>query len=105
MKTFPWNGNVRELANVVQQMMIFCTGNVITIHDLPPRLFLSEENEPEAEKGEVQLMNKVSELERKWIFKKLMEVDWNQEKASKLLGITRKMLTNRIKKYHLEKTK
>ncbi len=105
MKTFPWNGNVRELANVVQQMMIFCTENVITSDDLPPRLFLNEGNEPETEKGEVRLMNKVSDLERKWIHKKLMEVDWNQEKAAKLLGITRKMLTNRIKKYHLEKTK
>jgi len=105
MKTFPWNGNVRELANVVQQMMIFCMGNVITSDDLPPRLFLNEENEPETEKGEVRLMNKVSDLERKWIYKKLMEVNWNQEKAANLLGITRKMLTNRIKKYHLEKTK
>ena len=105
MKTFPWNGNVRELANIVQQMMIFCTGNAITADDLPPRLFLIEGNEPETEKGEVRLMNKVSDLERKWIYKKLMEVDWNQEKAAKLLGITRKMLTNRIKKYHLEKTK
>ena len=105
LRNYPWNGNVRELANIIQQMMIFCAGNVITINDLPPRLFLSEENEPEAEKGEVQLMNKVFELERKWILKKLMEVDWNQEKAAKLLGITRKMLTNRIKKYHLEKIK
>jgi two-component system NtrC family response regulator len=105
LRNYPWNGNVRELANIIQQMIIFCTGNVITINDLPPRLFLSEENEPEAEKGEVQLMNKVFELERKWILKKLMEVDWNQEKAAKLLGITRKMLTNRIKKYHLEKRK
>lgn len=103
LKIYPWYGNVRELANIVQQMMIFCTANVITLNDLPPRLFSSEGNEPEAEKGEVRLMNKVSELERKWILKKLIEVDWNQEKAAKLLGITRKMLTNRIKKYHLEK--
>jgi two-component system NtrC family response regulator len=105
LKNYQWNGNVRELANVVQQMMIFCTGNVITIDDLPPRLFLREENETEGIKEEIQLMNKVSELERKWIFKTLMEVDWNQERAAKLLGITRKMLTNRIKKYHLEKGK
>lgn len=103
LKIYPWYGNVRELANIVQQMMIFCTANVITLNDLPPRLFSSEGNEPEAEKGEVRLMNKVSELEKKWILKKLIEVDWNQEKAAKLLGITRKMLTNRIKKYHLEK--
>lgn len=88
---------------MVQQMMIFCSGNTITLNDLPPRLFLKNGNEIEEEKGKIQLLAKVSELEKKWLFKKLVEVDWNQEKAAKLLGITRKMLVNRIKKYNLEK--
>jgi len=34
----------------------------------------------------------VSELEKKWIISKLKESDWNQEKAAKLLSITRKCL-------------
>ncbi|MBM4332570.1 MAG: sigma-54-dependent Fis family transcriptional regulator [Deltaproteobacteria bacterium] len=103
LKTYPWYGNIRELANVVQQMMIFCTANVINLNDLPPRLFLNESDVAEEAGQEIQLTNIVSELEKKWIFKKLTEVDWNQEKAAKLLGITRKMLTKRMKKYHLEK--
>jgi DNA-binding NtrC family response regulator len=47
----------------------------------------------------------VSDIERKWIVSKLKETDWNQEKAAKLLGITRKMLTNRINKYHIKPQK
>ena len=36
LKTYPWSGNVRELANVIQQMMIFCKDNHISLRDLPP---------------------------------------------------------------------
>ena len=50
-------------------------------------------------------MKMISDLERKWILEKLKESDWNQEKAAKLLGITRKMLTNRIKKYNIKMPK
>ncbi len=105
LKTFPWPGNVRELANIIQQMMVFCRKNTITIHDLPPHLFLKEGREQVKEGGKIQLMKMVSDLERKWIVSKLMEADWNQEKAAKLLGITRKMLGNRISKYHIKPKK
>jgi DNA-binding NtrC family response regulator len=44
----------------------------------------------------------VSDLEKRWIVSKLEETDWNQEKAAKLLGITRKMLGNRINKYNIK---
>lgn len=102
LKSYPWHGNVRELANVVQQMMIFCTNRVITLKDLPPRFLMIKEKEKEDEQGEINLPAKVSEIEKKWIIKKLMEAEWNQEKAARLLGITRKMLINRIKKYQLD---
>jgi two-component system NtrC family response regulator len=102
LKSYPWHGNVRELANVIQQMMIFCSGKVITLKDLPPRFIMNKESEIEDEKGAINLPEKVSEIEKKWIIKKLTEAEWNQEKAARLLGITRKMLINRIKKYQLD---
>jgi len=102
LKSYPWHGNVRELANVIQQMMIFCSGKVITLKDLPPRFIMKKESGIEDEKGAINLPEKVSEIEKKWIIKKLTEAEWNQEKAARLLGITRKMLINRIKKYQLD---
>ena len=105
LKTFSWSGNIRELANIIQQMMVFCRKNTIGIHDLPPHLFLKEGKEQRKEGGKIQLMKMVSDLERKWIVSKLTETDWNQEKAAKLLGITRKMLGNRINKYHIKPKK
>ncbi len=105
LKTFSWSGNVRELANIIQQMMVFCRRNTININDLPPHLFLKEGLEQGKSKGKVQLVRMVSELERKWIVTKLKESDWNQEKTAKLLGITRKMLANRINKYNIKPQK
>ena len=104
-KTCPWSGNVRELANVIQQMMVLCKGDTITMNDLPPYLLLKEEGMQERKVGKVPLMKMISDLERRWILSKLKESDWNQEKAAKLLGVTRKMLTNRIKKYNIKAPK
>ena len=105
LKGFSWSGNVRELANIIQQMMVFCRKNTVGINDLPPHLFLRDGIEPRKEGGRIQLMKMVSDLEKKWITTKLKETDWNQEKAAKLLGITRKMLGNRINKYNIKPQK
>jgi len=102
LKTYNWPGNIRELANIIQQMMVFCKRNTITINDIPPHLFLKEGGVLEKKEAKIQLTKMVSELERKWIFSKLRETNWNKEKAAKLLGITRKMLFNRINKYDIK---
>jgi two-component system NtrC family response regulator len=102
LQTYSWPGNVRELNNVVQQMMIFCSRNTITVDDLPPSLVLKEGNLEKEKGGKVQLMKMVEDLEKKWILSKLKECNWNQEEAARILGVTRKMLTNRIAKYKLK---
>jgi two-component system NtrC family response regulator len=105
LKTYPWHGNIRELSSVVQQMMLFCNGHSLAVNDLPPHLHFNPMSDPEETGGKVPLTKMVSDLEKKWILEKLKEGGWNQEKTAKLLGITRKMLMNRIKKYHIEKPK
>ena len=105
LKTYPWHGNIRELSSVVQQMMLFCNGHSLAVNDLPPHLHFNPMSDQEETGGKVPLTKMVSDLEKKWILEKLKEGGWNQEKTAKLLGITRKMLMNRIKKYHIEKPK
>ena len=82
-------------------MITFCIGNKISLNDLPPSLFPMEKEVKEVTKGEIDLPKLVSDLEKKWIVKKLEESDWNKEKSRKLLGITRRMLIDRIKKYDI----
>ncbi len=105
LKTFSWPGNIRELANIIQQMVVFCRNHTIRVDDLPSHLLLNVEDGRIERKGKVDLMNIVENLERASILAKLKETNWNQEKAAELLRITRKMLSNRIKKYHLKPLK
>ena len=105
LKGYPWPGNVRELANVVQHMMVFCRGNLISLEDLPPYLTSGEAADLEPATGKIQLMKMVSELERKWILSKLKESSWNKEKAAQQLGLTRKMLMNRMAKHKIKVSK
>lgn len=102
LKTFSWPGNIRELANTIQQMVVFCKKNNITIADLPSHLILNIDDVQVGKKGRIHLMKMVENLEKKTILAKLKETNWNQEKTSELLGITRKMLSNRILKYQLK---
>jgi DNA-binding NtrC family response regulator len=53
------------------------------------------------ELGQIDLTKMVENLEKKWILKKLEEGNWNQQKAIELLGVTRRMLANRIEKYNI----
>ena len=104
LKTLSWPGNIRELANVIQHMMTFCNNNEITMNDLPPSLFSLdklEKEEKETTKGRIDLIKMVSDLEKEWILNKLEETGWNKEKTRKLLGITRRMLIDRMKKYEI----
>ena len=101
LKGYSWPGNVRELANVVQHMMVFCRGNLISLEDLPPYLTSGEASDLGPAAGKIQLMKMVSELERKWILSKLKESNWNKEKAAQQLGLTRKMLMNRMVKHKI----
>jgi two-component system NtrC family response regulator len=102
MGKYPWPGNIRELANLIQMMMVFCRGNRITIDDLPPHIGIQNYVTEEIPKGEINLMKLVGDLEKKWMLAKLEECDWNQEKTARLLGMTRKMLIGRMSKYHLK---
>lgn len=101
MKTLSWPGNVRELANAVQHMITFCRGTRITMNDLPPSLLAGERRDGEVPTGEINLPLMVANLERKWILRKLEESGWNKERASKMLGMTRRMLIDRIRKYDI----
>jgi len=103
MKTLSWPGNIRELANVIQHMMTFCTGNILSMNDLPPSLVSLEKEVNEVIKKEIDLPYLVAELEKKWIVKKLEETGWNKEKSRKLLGITRRMLIDRLQKYNISR--
>jgi len=102
----PWPGNVRELKNVIERAMILTDQEVITPEQLPFELRQSERGE--VVEGDGDLLGPGEDLplesiEKRYISRVLKKMDWNKSKASKLLGISRATLREKVKRYNLSK--
>jgi two-component system response regulator HydG len=95
-----WPGNVRELMNAVERAVVLARSDILTEEDFST---IGEtqgpsseaEREPEPASGRVSL----EEMERATILKTLEETGGNKSEAARRLGITRKTLHKRLKKY------
>ncbi|MHB8880144.1 MAG: sigma-54-dependent transcriptional regulator [Thermodesulfovibrionales bacterium] len=91
LNAYPWPGNVRELENVMERAVILCDSRTI----LPADLSISGPVLTEASKEQPSL----EEMEKDYILKVLKQAGGNQSKASQMLGIDRKTLYHKLKKY------
>ena len=88
---YHWPGNVRELENVIERAVILCESDSIGAEDLSiPH---------EATVAALGTNPSLEEMEKNYILRVLKESNGNQSKASQLLGIDRKTLYLKLKKY------
>jgi Transcriptional regulator containing GAF, AAA-type ATPase, and DNA binding domains len=93
---YPWYGNVRELENFIERLVILRDG-LLTEKDIP------EYFHPEHGKvGFKHLPSFVEATEREEIIKALEKTGYVKSRAAKLLGLTLRQLDYRIKKYNIE---
>jgi DNA-binding NtrC family response regulator len=102
---YRWPGNVRQLENAIERIVVLSGSDLVTLNDLPE--FLRPvgrqlENARSAESSEGMSLDTV---EKDLIVQALRQSGWNQSRAAKHLGITRKTLLYRITKYRIEKGK
>ncbi len=97
---YPFPGNVRELAHVIERALIFSEGDEIQVHDLNlPNV--SSDNLPINLAENLELLS-LDEMEQMHIKQVLDSNDWNREISARALGISQKTLYTKIKKYNLK---
>ncbi len=96
-----WPGNVRELENVVERTYALGAGPVITAKDLPPYLASEPVGTGPPETGVPQRPVRLRDLEVETILRVLRETGGNQVQAARLLGVDRKTIHRKLKKYGL----
>jgi len=99
LKEYSWPGNVRELRNVIERAVLLESENEL----LPEHLLLPEfEAKAEAPGTRVQPDDmSMAAVEKMHIARVLKRVNWNKNKAAKVLGIDRTTLYTKIKRYKL----
>jgi two-component system response regulator HydG len=96
----PWPGNVRELMNSIERAVVLSRSEYLDEQDLPTgaRQDLSEEQvSPAAASLPPDLP--LDEVEKATILKTLESVKGNKSEAARRLGITRRTLHKKLKKY------
>ena len=96
---YNWKGNVRELKNIIEKLVILSKGREITIEDY----FLATGNQenPSVE-GWSSLKKAKEDFEKKLILKTLAETDWKISLAAEKLNIERTNLFKKMKKYGIK---
>jgi len=96
-----WPGNVRELENVVERAYALGAGPVITVRDLHSYLVGEPAAPGPSETGVPRRPVRLRDLEVETILNVLRETGGNQVQAARLLGVDRKTIHRRLKKYGL----
>jgi DNA-binding NtrC family response regulator len=98
-----WPGNIRELRNFCERMVVLHHDQEVDIDDLPMDI-LDPQGETPEEAAPFALPEEgisLDELEREMIRQALDRTHGNRSRAARLLGLTRDTLLYRIKKYAL----
>ena len=101
---FDWPGNVRQLRNVIESMVVVDYDGVLDLDDLPGELAGSAEPAADATDGNLgSLVGKpLEEIERLFIAETLKKTGGNREECRPtMLGIGQRTLYRKIKEYNL----
>ena len=107
---YPWKGNVRELRNFIERLMIMVPGPVITAAEVPPPVNRPQPEPRHGEEGaalsapmsQTTLKEARAAFEREYIKRKLQENDGNISRTADEIDVERSNLHRKIKALKIE---
>jgi len=98
LKTYNFPGNARELRNLMERASVLCQGPEITPADLPSDITLHAQKDNTG----FNLSKNMAKAEKTCLIRALRESNGNRTETSKILGISRKNLWEKMKNYSLK---
>jgi two-component system nitrogen regulation response regulator NtrX len=103
LQAMDWSGNVRELRNTVERLMILAPGPVIGARDVD--LFVGGPGPGAGLSADLLACKTFADFkeaaERAFILQKLRENDWNVSETARILDMPRSNLYKKIEKYEM----
>ena len=98
LSAYTWPGNIRELRNLVERMVVLARGKVLDVKDIPAQV-----REKAIEGGAVRVDAEltVDEMEKRMVIQALEKTGGNRTKAAEKLGISRRTLHRKLNQYEI----
>ncbi|MDN5297892.1 MAG: hypothetical protein PWP51_445, partial [Clostridiales bacterium] len=93
---YNWPGNIRELKNIIERLMILSDGEALSLEELPYELINEEAM------GSRNELSHLEQAEQEVVLRALSKHQWNITKAAESLGISRLTLRRKIDKYSID---
>jgi DNA-binding NtrC family response regulator len=100
LEQHPWSGNLRELANAVERACIQSAQEVIG-----PKEFGALNEQPPSVNEQVLLKDAIERYERTLLVETLQLHEWRIVESANSLGISRKSLWEKMRRYGIEEEK
>jgi len=102
MMRYPWKGNVRELKNIVERLIIMTEGDIINAKDLPEQV-RGEAHIPVPEAKGIKTLKEFRDLaEKDFILAKLEENNWNISQTAREIDTPRSNLYKKLEHYGIK---
>lgn len=99
---YHWPGNVRQLRNAVETMVVLDTDGWLDVDDLPPELADVQEAPVASAPATAHLIGRTMDDIEKWAIEQTLKLtDGNREETARILGIGARTLYRKLDKYQL----
>ncbi|MFA6930925.1 MAG: sigma-54 dependent transcriptional regulator [Lentisphaeria bacterium] len=106
LTSYNWPGNIRELRNCVERMVVFARGSSLTLNDVPVEIrqavgeqFQAKARQEKNELGSSENPLDIKANEKNVIIQALAQCSGNRSRAAELLGISRRTLHRKLNDY------
>ena len=101
MQRSRWKGNIRELRNTVERLIIMTPGDTIDVDDLRDIVRIeARPSNPEIDRQSPATLREFKEVaERQFLVEKLRENAWNISKTAEVIGTPRSNLYKKLEQY------
>ncbi len=104
LKGYRWKGNVRELENIIERVVLLCDSDTIDAGNLPEEIGTVSKNEKVAIPANgLDIEQLMEDLEKSYLLKALEKTNGVKTEAARLLSLTFRSFRHKLKKYGIDR--
>ncbi len=105
LKNYQWKGNIRELENIIERVVLLCENEIIGATHLPEEIRSSSTLTKgiAVPRGGINFEKLMEEMEKAYLLNALEQTNGVKTEAAKLLNLTFRSFRHKLKKYGIER--